>query len=239
MTQRIALVSGANTGIGFEVVRSLAQLGMIVYLGSRDVTRGRDAAAALKGEGDIRLAILDLTDERTINFTVETIEKAHGRLDVLVNNAGVAFAGNVLDAAPEVIRESFEANLHGPVRLTQLAVPLLRKSDRGRVVNVSSGASLIAWLSNPGKLAPQDQLPYTYCAAKAALNAATVMQAGILKADGIKVNAANPGHVKSQVSRFMGPKSPADGAKIIVHLATLDDDGPTGGFFDDKGPIAW
>jgi NAD(P)-dependent dehydrogenase (short-subunit alcohol dehydrogenase family) len=239
MKGEIALVTGANTGTGFEVVRALARKRMTVYLGSRNEEKGRQAVVNLANEGDIRLAVIDVTDERTMRAVVDVIDKAHGRLDSLVNNAGISFGGNVLEASPETIRESMETNLHGPVRLVQLALPLLRKSRLARIVNVSSMTSLIRWINNPDPRSTPDQIPYAYSVAKAAQNAATIMLANALKTEGIKVNAATPGYVKSQISRFMGTKSPEDGAKIIVELATLDEDGPTGEFFDDNGPIAW
>jgi NAD(P)-dependent dehydrogenase (short-subunit alcohol dehydrogenase family) len=232
---RIALVTGGNDGIGFEVVRALAQRGMTVHLGSRDPAKGAEAAARLAGEGDIRPVELDLTREATLTAAVAAIEAAHGRLDVLVNNAGAAFPGTVLDATPETIRESFEINLHGPMRLAQLAAPLLRRGEAPRIVNVSSGAGTFGFMASFDPA----QVPYAYSTAKAALNAATVILAAALRPDGIKVNAANPGLVNTKLSRFAGRRIPADGARIIVELATLDDDGPTGGFFDEKGPAAW
>jgi len=236
---QVALVTGANTGVGFEVVRALAGMGMTVYLGSRNKAKGQAAVKALAAAGDVRLAVIDMTDEATLRAAVEMIDAAHGRLDALVNNAGIAFGGNVLDATPETIRESLETNLHGPVRLVQLALPLLRRSAQARIVNVSSMTSLMRWISNPDPRSSPDQVPYSYAVAKVAQNAATVMLANSLKADGIKVNAATPGYVKSQISRFMGTKSPEDGARIIVKLATLDADGPTGGFYDDSGLLPW
>jgi Dehydrogenases with different specificities (related to short-chain alcohol dehydrogenases) len=236
---QIALVTGANTGTGFEVARALARRGMTVYLGSRDAQKGVRAVEALAGEGDIRLAVIDLTDENSLRAAIDMIGKAHGRLDSLVNNAGFAPDGTILDASPASIRESMDTNLHGPIRLAQLALPLLRKAEIGRIVNVSSMTSLIRWLQAPDPRVQPHTLPYAYSVAKAAQNAATIMLAHALQADGIKVNAATPGYVKSQVSRFMGTKTPKDGARVIVELATLDKDGPTCGFFDDSGPISW
>jgi NAD(P)-dependent dehydrogenase (short-subunit alcohol dehydrogenase family) len=239
MKGQVALVTGANTGVGFEVVRALAKLGMTVYLGSRNEEKGRAAVKELTQEGDVRLAVIDVTDEATMVAAVDMIGEAHGKLDVLVNNAGIAFGGNVLEASPETIRESLETNLHGPVRLVQLALPFLRRSKQARIVNVSSITSLMRWISNPDPRSSPDQIPYSYAVAKVAQNAATVMMANSLKADGIKVNAGTPGYVKSQISRFMGTKSPEDGARVIVKLATLDADGPTGEFFDDSGLLPW
>lgn len=240
MTQPIALVTGGNTGIGFEVARGLAQRGMTVYLGSRNMDRGTQAAAELKAEGDIRPLLLDVTDAQHRHAALTTIEAAHGRLDILVNNAGASLSGNVLEVTPETLRESFETNAFGPLLLTQLAVPLLRKSEHPRIVNVSSAAGSFGWLSKLDPRFDASQMPYAYCAAKAAMNVSTLLLANALKADGIKINSVNPGHVKSQVSRFMGTKTPAEGGEIVLRFATLEDDGPTGGFFDaDGATLLW
>jgi NAD(P)-dependent dehydrogenase (short-subunit alcohol dehydrogenase family) len=239
MNGQIALVTGANTGVGYEVVRALAKKGMTVYLGSRDAKKGRAAAEALAQAGDVRLLILDVTDEASLQTAIDVIDKAHGRLDVLVNNAAVAFTDNVLDADPALIRKSMDTIVHGPMRLAILALPMLRKSGQARIVNVSSKTSLIRWLQAPDDRVSRDRLPYSYSLAKAAQNAATVMLANALRAEGIKVNAGTPGYVNSQLSHFMGTKSPEDGARIIVELATLGPDGPTCGFFDDEGPLDW
>ena len=240
MNQPIALVTGGNTGIGFEVVRGLAQRGMTVYLGSRNSDRGSRAAAELAGEGDIRPLLLDITDGGHRQAALATIEAAHGRLDLLVNNAGASLAGNALEVTPETLHESFEINAFGPLLLTQSAIPLLRKSAHPRIVNVSSAAGSFGWLSKLDPRFDASQMPYAYCAAKAAMNVGTLLLATALKADGIKINSVNPGHVKSQVSRFMGTKSPAEGAQSVLRFAIMEDDGPTGGFFDEHGdPLSW
>lgn len=236
MSGKIALVTGANKSIGLEAARGLAKLGMTVYLTSRDEAGGREATAEMQKDGDVRYLHLDVTDEATMVSALAAVDEAHGKLDVLVNNAGVA-ALPALDAAQtnmDEVRRLMETNLIGPMRLTQLALPLLRKSGAGRVVNVSSGASTFAYMSNPKVLRP-----YAYCLSKAAMNAATVLFASTVVGDGIKVNAVNPGYVYSAVSGFRGTRSPEDGAAILIKMATLDEDGPTGGFFDDKGPLSW
>ena len=233
----IALVTGANSGIGFEVVRALAQRGMTVYLGSRDPAKGGAAVAELASEGDVRLAVLDMTAPETFAPVLNAIAAEHGKLDVLVNNAGVALSGNALDTDQETVRTSFETNVHGPMQLTQMAVPLLRKSEDARIVNVSSEAGQLAFTSNPPEFVDKTILPYGYCLSKTALNAATVLFANALAADGIKVNACSPGLVKTQVSRFMGTRTPADGAKIIVELATSGEE--TGQFWSEDGKLDW
>jgi NAD(P)-dependent dehydrogenase (short-subunit alcohol dehydrogenase family) len=235
MDQRIALVTGADKSIGLEAVRGLARLGMTVYLTSRNPETTRGAAEALAADGDVRALPLDVTDEAAIQAALALVERAHGRLDVLINNAGMALEPRrVLDVPMDDVRRTIEVNLLGPTRLTQLAAPLLRKSKAGRVVMVSSGAARLDFLSDPA--APK---PYAYCLSKVGLNAATLMLADAFRADGIKVNAVNPGYVYSAVSFFRGTRSPADGAAVLIKYATLDDDGPTGGFFDERGPLSW
>jgi len=238
MDTRIALVTGGNKGIGLAVVHALAAMGVIVYLGSRDGAAGRQAAAELADAGDIRPIVLDTTDEASLEAAIAAIGAAHGRLDILINNAGVALDGrDAVDADPEIVRLTMETNTFGPARLTQFAVPLLRKSAAGRIVNVSSRAGSLAMLGTDNPLFAVK--PYAYCLSKAALNAVTVLFADALRADGIKVNAASPGHVYSALSHFLGTRTPEQGAAIIVKLATLDEDGPTGGFFEDDGVVRW
>jgi NAD(P)-dependent dehydrogenase (short-subunit alcohol dehydrogenase family) len=256
MDKKIALVSGANKSMGFEVVRGLAKLGMIVYLGSRDEKRGVQAANELKDEGDVRYIKLNVADEQTMVDAIKKIEQEQGHLDVLVNNAGIAAvpsqsqedlahidyekltaSGCNLDDT----RSMFETNVFGAARLTQLAVPLLRKSQSARVVNTGSGAgSLSNIVDNNSSLSKVVNIkPFSYGLSKVALNGVTALFAADLRRYGIKVNSANPGLVSSELSHFMGTRTAKDGARIIIKLATLDDDGPTGGFFSEDGPTAW
>lgn len=168
---------------------------------------------------------------------VQRIGEAHGKLHVLVNNAGIAAGGtDALTADLEVVKRIFETNVWGAVTLTQLAAPLLRAAGSARVVNVSSNAGSFAYLQSARPAAVK---PFAYGLSKLALNGATVLFSEALKKDGVKVNVANPGLVKSALSRFMGTRGPEEGAKGVVQLATLPDDGPTGGFFDENGPIPW
>jgi NAD(P)-dependent dehydrogenase (short-subunit alcohol dehydrogenase family) len=236
----VALVTGANTGIGFEAVRGLLHKGMTVYLAARDVAKGEAAVAELANEGDVRFVRIDTTDESTFQPALDLIEAEHGRLDVLVNNAGAAFPGNVLDIEPDVLRQCLETNLHGPVRLTQLALPLLRKSGNARIVMVSSGAGRFAFFEGGGGSKVLSGLPpYGYGLSKAGMNVATALFAGALKDEGIRVNACNPGYVNSLVSRFMGTRTPAEGAEIIIQLATTDSP-ETGKFLDFDGrELSW
>lgn len=236
----VALVTGANTGIGFEAVRGLLHKGMTVYLAARDVAKGEAAVAELANEGDVRFVRIDTTDEGTFQPALDLIEAEQGRLDVLVNNAGAAFPGNVLDIEPDVLRLCLETNLHGPVRLTQLALPLLRKSGNARIVMVSSGAGRFAFFEGGGgSKVLSGKPPYGYGLSKAGMNVATALFAGALKDEGIRVNACNPGYVNSLVSRFMGTRTPAEGAEIIIQLATTDSPA-TGKFLDfDGSELSW
>lgn len=231
---QVALVTGGNSGMGYEVVRQLAQDGMTVYLASRDRDKGIAAASELSGAGDVRPVRLDLADEASMRAAVARIEEEQGRLDLLVNNAGVALAGN----SPDIIATVFQANLHGPVLLTQLCVPLLRKSKAGRVVNVSSGAGRFSFLASDFLKMNPEQLYYAYPVSKTALNGATAMLAKSLEQDGIRVNACCPGRVATKLSGMQG-KSPAEGAAIIVSVANMSAHGPTGGFYDETGKIDW
>lgn len=236
----VALVTGANTGIGFEAVRGLLQKGMTVYLAARDAAKGEAAAAELAAEGDVRFVRIDTTDDATFQPALDRIEAEQGRLDILVNNAGAAFPGNVLDIEPDVLRLCLETNLHGPVRLIQLALPLLRKSGNARIIMVSSGAGRFEFFEGGGGAKVlSGKPPYGYGLSKAGMNVATAMFAGALKEEGIRVNACNPGYVNSLVSRFMGTRTPAQGAEIIIDLATTDSQA-TGKFFDYDGKeLSW
>ena len=236
----VVLVTGANTGIGFEAVRSLLQKGLTVYLAARDNAKGEAATAELASDGQVHFVRIDTTDEATFKPALDRIEAEQGRLDVLVNNAGAAFPGNVLDIEPDVLRLCLETNLHGPVRLTQLALPLLRKSQSARIVMVSSGAGRFAFFEGGGgSKVLSGKPPYGYGLSKAGMNVATALFAGALKDEGIRVNACNPGYVNSLVSRFMGTRTPAQGAEIIVDLATTQSEA-TGKFFDyDGSEISW
>lgn len=236
---KIALVTGANTGIGFEAVRELLNKDMIVYLGARDAAKGEAAAAELASHGDVRFVRIDTTDAETFQPALDRIEAEQGKLDVLVNNAGAAFPGTVLNIEPDVLRTCLETNLHGPVRLTQLTLPLLRKSDDARIIMVSSGAGRFEFFETGGGKVEPGKAPYGYGLSKTGMNVATVLLAAALKDEGIKVNACNPGYVNSLVSRFMGTRSTAEGAEIIIRLATEDRD-DTGKFFEyDGSELSW
>jgi NAD(P)-dependent dehydrogenase (short-subunit alcohol dehydrogenase family) len=230
-TNEVALVTGANKGIGREIARQLAALGMTVYLGARDSVRGKTAAAEL--EGDVRFVQLDVTDAGSVGAAIETIEADSGRLDVLVNNAGVAveWGTALVDTTAELLREAFEVNVFGVATVTSACIPLLRKSPNGRIVNMSSSLGSLDRLSDFESSQSKNQL-LPYSSSKAALNAMTVLYAAALRADGIKVNAATPGLVPTDLNSAAGfsrgSRTVADGAVAPVYLATLPPNGPTG-----------
>ncbi|GAA1527578.1 SDR family oxidoreductase [Actinomadura kijaniata] len=248
--QKIALVTGANKGLGRAAAEQLAALGMTVLVGARDPRRGEEAAAALRAAGGEAHALtLDVTDATTVQRAARWIEERFGHLDVLINNAGITGSGQVSPAdatdqipstvEPDMVRAVFETNVFGVIAVTNALLPLLRRSPAPRIVNVSSHAASMALTSDPdGPFAAL--LPSAaYTPSKAALNALTVQYANELRKDGILVNAAAPGYVDTDSNNHTGHLTPAQGAAILVHLATLDANGPTAGFFTHDGPVPW
>ena len=232
----IALVTGANKGIGYRIVEQLAARGLTVLLGGRDQKR-REAAAAELGAEPIAL---DVTDPASVAAAAAHLRTAFGRLDVLVNNAGIAGTGAVppSETTVEAVREVFDTNVYGVIRVTNAMLPLLLRSPAPRIVNVSSMVGSLAQQSDPaGRLSV---IPPTvaYPMSKTALNAVTVQYAREL-AGRVLVNAADPGYCATDLNDHRGWRSAAEGAAIAVRLATLDADGPTGGFFNDDGPLPW
>jgi NAD(P)-dependent dehydrogenase (short-subunit alcohol dehydrogenase family) len=222
----VALVTGANRGIGLEVCRQLARLGFTVLLGARAAARGARASRQLGG-GPISSIVLDVADDESVRAAAAGIE----RLDVLVNNAAILYDTwqRGIDADLDQVHEALETNLLGAWRVTQAVLPLLRESPAGRIVNVSSGAGA---LHDMGGGTP------AYRTSKAALNALTRILAAELRGDGILVNAVCPGWVATDMGGA-GGRPVADGAAGVVWAATLPEDGPTSGFFRDGRPIAW
>ena len=232
MTQRIALVTGANRGIGLEVVRQLASEEVTVFLGARDLEKGKGAAKPLQAEGMAVVPCrLDVTKLADIEEVATQIEQDYGRLDILINNAGVLYDTWQTAVAADLseVRTAFETNTLGPWQVTQGMLPLLKRSEHGRIVNVSSGAGSLTEMSGntPG-----------YSVSKAALNALTIMLAKNLVDDGILVNAVCPGWVATDMGGS-GGRPVEDGAASVLWAVRLDDDGPTGGFFRDGKAIAW
>jgi len=240
-TDQIALVTGANKGIGFEIARQLASRGMTVYVGARDRGRGTAAAEKLQGEGlAARFIELDVLREETIRAAAVAIEAAHGRLDVLVNNAGIVDRG---DGPPsradlDAVRRTLLTNFVGPAAVAQAMLPLLRRSPAGRIVNVSSGLGSLAQNGDPEWPGAWAKF-LGYNASKAALNMLTVQLAYELKDTPIKVNSADPGYTATDLNDNRGTQTVEEGAAEAVRLALLPADGPTGGYFSSAGPVPW
>jgi NAD(P)-dependent dehydrogenase (short-subunit alcohol dehydrogenase family) len=248
--QKVALVTGANKGIGRAAAEQLAALGMTVLIGARDPRRGEEAAAALRAAGgDAHAVTLDVTDPATIQEAAKQVEERFGHLDVLINNAGISGSGQVSpedahDQVPssidlDMVRTVFETNVFGVIAVTNAMLPLLRRSPAPRIVNVSSHASSLTITSDPdGPFATL--LPSAaYTPSKSALNALTVQYANELRKDGILVNAVAPGFVDTDSNNHTGFLTVAQGAAVVVRLTTLGADGPTAGFFSEDGPVPW
>jgi NAD(P)-dependent dehydrogenase (short-subunit alcohol dehydrogenase family) len=234
---RIALVTGANRGIGLEIVRQLSRQGLMAVLCSRSLEKGRAAAATLATEGlQPPVVALDVTDGDSIRAAVSEVMELFGRIDVLVNNAGILKEGfspedsSALDVAIDLVMQTYLTNTVGPLRLIQAIVPGMQERGYGRVVNVSSGA---------GQLADMGSGFPAYRMSKAALNALTRLTAAEIGPSPVKVNAMCPGWVKTGMGGPNATRSVDKGAETAIWLATLPDDGPTGGFFRDMKPIPW
>ena len=245
----VALVTGANKGIGLQIAKDLAARGFTVLVGSRKLERG--VAAAKSVSADARALQLDVTNQASISAAAERIRTELGRLDVLVNNAGVAHTGRpgrtleevVMSGRPSVAsldeaRAVFETNVFGVIAVSQAMLPLLREAPAGRIVNVSSSSGSLTKNADP-------TFPYrgvfgaVYSPSKAALNAITLAFALELESTRIKVNAACPGFVATEFNNFQGTRSVEEGAREPVRLALLDANGPTGTFSDENGPLPW
>jgi NAD(P)-dependent dehydrogenase (short-subunit alcohol dehydrogenase family) len=228
----IALVTGANRGIGLELVRQLAQRGFTTVLGSRDPEKGRAAAEGLAAGGiQVEARRLDVDDDESVRELAAELDSEHGRLDVLVNNAAILYDTwqHGVDADLDLVHQALETNLLGAWRTTQACLPLLRRSSHGRIVNVSSGSGS---LSGMGAGTP------AYSVSKAALNALTRILAAELRSDGILVNSVCPGWVATDMGG-PGGRPVGQGAASVMWAVLLPDDGPSGGFFRDGRPVDW
>jgi NAD(P)-dependent dehydrogenase (short-subunit alcohol dehydrogenase family) len=230
---RLALVTGANRGIGLEIARRLAMAGLEVILGTRDEAKGREAASGLAREGlDVHVRVVDVADDDSVRRVGESVLDEFGRLDVLVNNAGIAIDTDkpVIKVDLDLVRETLETNTFGAWRLCRAFVPSMRERGYGRVVNVSSGMGALTDMGGgwPG-----------YRMSKTALNALTRMVAATVANENVLVNSACPGWVKTDMGGSGAHRSLEQGADTPVWLATLPDDGPRGGFFRDRTLVAW
>jgi NAD(P)-dependent dehydrogenase (short-subunit alcohol dehydrogenase family) len=246
---KIALITGANKGIGLEIARGLARDGIGVLVGARDDSRGEEAAKVLREEGlNARFLRVDVTDAAVVAEAAATIEQEYGRLDILVNNAGVSRPDGVPVTTPsswlpssadvDAMRSVFDVNVFGIVTVTNAMLPLLRRAEAARIVNVTSEIGSIA-------LTLDQSSPYwgmislAYPVSKTAANMVTVEYAKELWDTPIKVNAVCPGFTATDLNGFRGLKTPAEGARVAVAMAQIDADGPTGGFFNEAGPLRW
>ncbi|NMG38705.1 SDR family NAD(P)-dependent oxidoreductase [Chelativorans sp. ZYF759] len=240
-TQRIALVTGANKGIGLEIARQLAEADVTVLLGSRDAERGRAAIDELSASGlNVAAIEIDLNDESTIARAAERIAAEHGRLDILVNNAGIVDAadGPPSMAQAAAARRLMETNFIGTLAVTQAMLPLLRRSRAGRIVNLATTLGSLAINGDPSSPYYEARL-IGYNASKAALNMLTVQLAAELKATPIVVNSVAPGYVRTDLTGNNGFMTPEEGARLPVRYALLGDDAVTGRFIEPDGEAPW
>lgn len=239
--QRVAFVTGGNRGIGYAIGRSLAQRGITVILGIRDPNKGAKACSRLQGEDlDVNFELLDVTDEDSLKTAVKHIQAQFGRLDILVNNAGILIdsAENVLDVSQSTIKKTLQTNVLGPLMLCQNCVALMKAGGYGRIVNISSTLGSLSEMVDPDSAYAGVGTP-AYRLSKAALNAVTMLVAKEVRNDNILVNSACPGWVRTDLGGDQAPLTPEQGADTPVWLATLPDDGPTGGFYRERTRIPW
>jgi NAD(P)-dependent dehydrogenase (short-subunit alcohol dehydrogenase family) len=242
--KQVALITGANKGIGFETARQLGKQGIIVVVGSRDAAKGDAAVAKLRAEGiDARPLKLDVTQANDREAAVKFFHEHFGKLDILINNAGIAQEGGwgrntTSSTSKETLQKTFETNLFAPVALTQALLPLLRKSPAGRIVNLSSILASNTLHSDP-KSPIYNSKAFAYDASKSALNAFTIHLAHELRDTNIKVNSAHPGWVKTDMGTDAAPMEIVDGAKTSVALGTLAPDGPSGAFIHLGKALPW
>jgi NAD(P)-dependent dehydrogenase (short-subunit alcohol dehydrogenase family) len=247
--QPVALVTGANKGIGLQIAKDLAAHGLTVLVGSRDLQRGEVAAKTIGG--DARALALDVTDARSIAAAAERIRTELGRLDVLVNNAAISHAGDpdlsfeaIMNAGrPSIasvaeVRAVFETNVFGVLAVTQAMLPLLREAPVGRIVNVSSVVGSVTLQADPASPFRAIQSA-SYVPSKSALNSLTLSLANELASTRVKVNAVCPGYTATDLNKFQGTRSVEVAARQPVRLALIGADGPTGTFSNDEGPIPW
>ncbi|WP_420572610.1 SDR family oxidoreductase [Kordia sp.] len=238
-TKKVALITGANKGIGFETAKTLLEKGYIVILGVRDEKKGQHAVHQLQNV-NARYVVIDVTDEKSISLAEQYIHDNFGKLDVLVNNAGIwiDFGVPMLEVSIKDIETTLKVNTVGVIAVIKEFIPLLKKSESGNIINVSSGLASLNQNSDP-TYEYYDYKSLAYSTSKSALNMVTILFSYELKAANIKVNAADPGYCATDLNGKTGPRTPQQGSKIIVKLATLPSNGPTGGFFDENDKIEW
>jgi NAD(P)-dependent dehydrogenase (short-subunit alcohol dehydrogenase family) len=239
--KRVALVSGANRGLGLAISQGLAEHGIKVILGARDSKKGAQACSRLKRRGlDVHFEVLDVANQKSIQNAVKHIQTRFGRLDILVNNAGIMIDGeeSVLDVSWHIIHKTLQTNVMGPLRLCKSCIPLMKVGGYGRVVNLASSLGSLTEMADSDSTAAMVRTP-AYRLSKTALNCMTILIAQEVRDDNILVNSACPGWVRTALGGDEAPLTPQQGADTPIWLAMLPDGGPTGGFFREREPVPW
>ena len=244
-TKKVALITGANKGLGLETARQLGKQGITVLIGARDTARGNNAAEELTKEGiDAQFIHVDMEKPESFQEVYKIIESKYGKLDILVNNAGISIenggwgVNTVTTSSRSDLLKTFDTNFFNVIGLTQVLLPLIQKSEAGRIVNLSSILASLELHASPGSPI-YDAKAFAYDASKTALNQFTVHLAHAVKGTNIKVNSAHPGWVKTDMGTDAAPMEIPDGAKTSVWLATLPADGPNGGYFHMQDRLPW
>jgi len=239
--KRVALVTGANRGIGYVISRRLGEQSITVILGARDPNKGAEACSRLQGEGlDVHFELLDMSDEKSIKEAIGSIRKQFGRLDILVNNAGIMIDGeeDAQNVGQETIQMTMQTNVMGPLMLCQACIPLMKTGGYGRIVNMASTLGSLTEMADPRSMYAGVRTP-AYRFSKAGLNCITTLLAKEVRDDNILINSACPGWVRTDMGGDQAPLTPEQGADTPVWLATLPDRGPTGGFYRERTLIPW
>ncbi|MEH2468912.1 NAD(P)-dependent dehydrogenase (short-subunit alcohol dehydrogenase family) [Nitrobacteraceae bacterium AZCC 2161] len=240
----IALVSGANKGLGKEVARQLGRRGLRVYLASRNRARGEEAANELIAEGlDVVPVQLDVTSDESVAALARDLQRWYGRLDVLVNNAGVLVSRPAFEITSAEMKETFDTNVFGVVRMVHAMLPLLQASKQPRIVNIASTTASLTLASDPTTMFGREDTIIAYASSKSAVTMLTVQYANAFRRSEahahIKINTATPGYIATDLNNFSGNRTVEEGSRIVIQLATLPDDGSSGGFFNDAGSVPW
>lgn len=240
MDQRVILITGANRGLGLETARQLAASGHIIFLGVRSEEKGMAALNKIKSLHPVIPVVIDMNNAATFSNAVDAITATYGKLDVLINNAGVMLDADIMkdstdNISGEILERSFQTNFFGVVTLTNLLLPLLMKSEAPRIVNVSTNMGSLSMRSNGEPLLKT----FAYNTTKTALNSYTIHLANAYADTVLKVNSAFPGWLKTDMGTEWAPMEVTEGAETLIWLATLSKDGPNGGFFHKKQPLSW